>query len=151
MSDSMFTEALSRLDHRHTLFEEKFSCILSSKNPAIRDGMSLETYLQMKHCLVTISNFGVGVVDTILAQKKLKRNVVLRVPHFLAVSYIIGGSDLIATLPHRLCELISRQENVRLVDPPLKIPKFPIHLYWHVRNQENPIHKWFRKLIRDSV
>jgi len=145
------TESKSATLHRTTLFEEKFSCIQSRKNSTIHQKMNLKKYLQMKHCLVTISSFGLSIVDQILAQKKLKRNVVIRVPHFLAVSHIVAHSDLVATLPHRLCELISQQENIVLLDPPLKIPTFPIYLYWHVRNQENPMHKWFRELIKNSI
>jgi DNA-binding transcriptional LysR family regulator len=145
------TDSQSAALHRYVLLQEKFSCILSSTNPVLREGMNLETYLQMKHCLVTISSFGVSMADTILAQKKLKRNIVIRVPNFLAVPHIVAESDLIATLPHRLCELISEQKKVKIVDPPIKIPHFSIYLYWHIRNQENPIHKWFRKLVKESI
>jgi DNA-binding transcriptional LysR family regulator len=145
------TDSQSATLHRYTLLQEKFSCVLSNKNPMLREGISLKNYLKMKHCLVSISNFGPGVVDAVLAQKKLKRNIVIRVPNFLAVSYIVLNSDLIATLPHRLCELISQQDKVKVVDSPIKIPKFSIYLYWHVRNQENPVHKWFRKLVKESI
>lgn len=145
------SESKSATLHRHLVMEEKFSCILSRKNSLIHQDINLKTYLKMKHCLVTISNFGEGVVDRVLAEKNLKRNIVLRVPHFLAVSHLVANSDLVATLPHQLCQLISQQENVSIIDPPLKLPKFAIYLYWHVKNHKNPIHQWFRKLIKPSI
>lgn len=144
------TDSKSATLHRYTLYEESFVCLVSRNNSIIQQGMKLETYIGMKHCLVTISNFGLGVVDTLLAQKNLKRNIVVRVPHFLAVSHIIANSDLVATLPRRLGDLLSQQEKIVLIKPPLKIPRFPIYLYWHIRNQNNPIHTWLRKVIRAS-
>lgn len=136
--------------HRYTLYEESFVCMVSRSNSMLKKRMNLETYLKMNHCLVAINHFGLGVVDTLLAEKNLKRNVVVRVPHFLAASHIVAESNLVVTLPHRLGELLSQQKKIVLLKPPLKIPRFPIYLYWHVSNQNNPIHKWLRKIIRSS-
>jgi len=144
------TESKAATLYRYTVYKESFVCLASKDNPAIQKGMTLETYTAAKHCLVTISGFGLGIVDTLLAQKNLKRNVVVRVPHFLAVAHIIADSDLVVTLPRRLGELLSRQENIILINPPLKIPSFPVYLYWHARNQNNPIHRWIRKVIQTS-
>lgn len=136
--------------HRYTLYEEDFVCLISKDNPVMQRKMDLETYVNMKHCLVAITNFGLGYVDTLLAKKNLKRNVVVRIPHFLAAAHIIANSHLVVTLPRRLGELLAKHEKIVLVDTPLKIPRFPIFLYWHARNQNNPIHKWLRMMIRDT-
>jgi DNA-binding transcriptional LysR family regulator len=144
------SEKKSATLHRYTLYQESFICVVSKNNAVIQDGMNLETYIQMKHCFVSIANFGLSIVDTALLKKNLKRHVVVRVPHFLAVSHIVSNSNLIATIPRRLGELLAKQENVVLMKPPFSIPRFPIYLYWHVRNQHNPIHQWLRKVIRAS-
>lgn len=144
------TDSKAATLHRYTIYKESFVCLAAKDNPAIQEGMNLETYLNARHCLVTISGFGLGIVDTLLAQKGLKRNIVVRIPHFLAVAHIITGSDLLVTLPRRLGELLSKQEKIALMNPPLKIPYFPIYLYWHARNQNNPIHRWIKKVIQTS-
>ncbi len=136
--------------HRYTLYEEDFVCLISRNNPVMHRKMDLETYVSMKHCLVTIKNFGLGYVDTLLAKRNLKRNVVVRIPHFLAASHIIADSELVVTLPRRLGELLSINEKIVLVAPQFNIPRFPVFLYWHARNQNNPIHKWLRMIIRVS-
>ena len=142
------TNSKSATLHRYTLYQENFVCLVSENNSVIQQGMTLKKYIEMKHCLVTISSFGLGLVDKILAEKNLKRNVAVRIPHFLAVPHIVADSDLVATLPARLGELLSKQEKVVLIKPPLKIPQFPIYLYWHTRNQNNPTHEWLRKIIK---
>lgn len=133
--------------HRSTIGKDGFVCLVSKNHEIVQKGMNLERYIAAKHCLVTISGFGTGLVDTLLAQKNLQRNIVVRVPHFLAVEHIIADSDLIVTLPRRLGELLSQQEKIVLINPPLIIPQFPIYLYWHTRSHNDPINRWIRRLI----
>ena len=144
------TESKSATLHRYTIFKENYVCLAARDNVIVRKGMSLKNYLEARHCLVTISGFGLGIVDTLLAEKGLKRNIVVRVPHFLAVSHIIAGSNLIVTLPRRLGELLCQQEKITLMKPPFQIPHFSVYLYWHARNQNHPIHRWVRKLIQHN-
>lgn len=144
------TDKITSTLHRYTLYEEDFVCLISKHNPVMQRKMDLKTYVSMKHCLVSIKNFGLGYVDALLARKNLKRNIVVRIPHFLAASHIIADSELVVTLPRRLGELLSTNKKIVLVDPPLTIPSFPVFLYWHARNQNNPLHKWLRRIIRVS-
>lgn len=143
------TDSKARTLHRVTIYKESFVCLAAKDNPIVQKGMNLEAYTAAKHCLVTISGFGLGVVDTLLAEKNLKRHIVVRIPHFLAVGHIIANSNLLVTLPRRIGELSAQQAGMVLVNPPFKIPQFPIYAYWHTRNQNNPLHRWVRKVIQE--
>lgn len=142
------TESKSATLCRSTLYKEDFVCLLASHNPAI-EHFTLKKYVEMKHCMVTLTGFGLGAVDEILAEKGLTRIIAVRVPYFLAASHIVASTDLIVTLPRKVGALFSQDSKVNLIEPPIKIPSFSIYLYWHVRNQSNPVHQWLRKLIRD--
>lgn len=134
--------------HRSTLFKETYVGLAAKNNSAIKKSMTLEHYAKQKHCMVTTSGFGLSIIDTLLEQKHLKRNIVVRVPHFLAAAHIVANSDLIVTLPRRLGEIYSQYEHIVLFKPPLKIPSFPIYLYWHTRNHHNHLHRWIRRVIQ---
>ncbi len=144
------TDSKSTTLCRSTLYKEDFVCLLASHHPAVKHVITLKKFVEMKHCMVTLTGFGLGVVDTILAEKGLTRTIAIRVPHFLAASHIVANTDLIVTLPRKVGILFSKDKKINLIEPPIKIPSFPIYLYWHVRNQNNPVHKWLRKLIRDN-
>ncbi len=141
------TDSKSATLCRSTLYKEDFVCLLSAKNSNIKN-FTLEKFIQMKHCLVNITGFGPGRVDTLLAEKGLKRNVTVMVPHFLAASYIVASTDLVLTLPRKIGLLLSQEKKITLLEPPIKMPSFAIYLYWHIRNQNNPTHKWLRNIIR---
>jgi DNA-binding transcriptional LysR family regulator len=136
--------------HRSIILEESFSCIVAKNNSILKQTLNLSSYLKMKHCLVTISNFGMGIVDRILSEKNLTRDIAIRIPHFLAVGYMVENSHFVATLPDRLGKLLAQKHKITLFKPPLKLPTFPIYLYWHTRNHQNPIHQWVRNIIQKA-
>jgi DNA-binding transcriptional LysR family regulator len=100
--------------------------------------------------MVSITGFGPGLVDNVLAQNGLTRKIKVKVPHFLAASFIVASTDLVVTLPRKVGLLLSQQKKIILLEPPLKIPSFSIYLYWHIRNKNNPTHTWVRKIIREN-
>jgi DNA-binding transcriptional LysR family regulator len=142
------TNSSSATLHRHTLFNDSFVCALASNNPYAKQPLTLERYIQMKHCLVTISNVGMGIVDEILEKKNMQRNITVFVPYFLGALSVIEYSDLIITLPKRVGEWFANHGKIVLLEPPLTICSFAIHLYWHQRNHQNPIHQWVKEVIK---
>ena len=143
------SESKSAMLYRKKLFNENFVCLVSSKEA--KQKFTLNKYLKMKHCLISISGNGPGVVDELLAEKGLKREISVYIPHFLAASHIIASSNLIVTLPRRLGLLLSDNKKITIVETPIAIPDFPIYLYWHCRNNNNPMHQWVRKIIASAV
>lgn len=142
------TDLSSATLSRRTLLTDNFICLVSPNNPLARQGLTKEKYLNMKHCQVSISTFRLGVVDTLLAQQGLSRNITVRVPHFLAAAYVVANSDLIVTLPRQLGLQLAKRQKLVALDLPVKVASFSIYLYWHIRNQNNPMHSWLRKVIR---
>jgi len=137
--------------HRHFLYQERFCCLFSASNPVLQQEFTLKKYLEMKHCLVTITGSGPGIVDKTLAELGLTRKVAMRVPHFLAASFIVAESNLVVTLPHRVGLLLAEHTTIVMRDPPIAIRSFPIYLYWHARNQNNPVHRWLRQTITKII
>ena len=139
------TISKSALLYQKKIVTDNYVCLMSKQQA--KQKITLSKFVSMKHCLVTISGVGPGVVDQVLAEQGLKRDIAVRIPHFLAASHIVANSSLIATLPRRLGQLLSDNTNISLIKPPLVLPDFAIYLYWHGRNQNNPIHQWLRNKI----
>lgn len=139
------TDRSSATLRRKTLLKDNFVCVMSAKNPAAKKKLTLEKYLGMRHCVTMITDYRTGVIDKHLADLGYARDAVVRVPYFmLAASPIVANSDLIATLPKRLGMLLGERKDLAIVELPFKVRDFAIYLYWHVRNQANPMHIWLR-------
>lgn len=140
------SESDSATLHRKKLFEDDFVCLLSADNPIEQHELTLEKFIELNHGMISISGFGPGIVDLELAKHKLQREVMLRTSHFLCIPYLIVNTNLIITLPRKLGELLSQQANIKLLEAPFPIEPFPVYLYWHIKNHNNPIHQWIRNI-----
>ena len=64
-------------------------------------------------------------VEQLLAKHKIERRVVLSTPHFMSIPFIIASTDLLVTVPYAVGESFARIASIRLIEPPLEIPKEP--------------------------
>ena len=131
---------------RQTLVKDNFVCLVSARNPVLQSGksLSLAQYLAMKHCLTSITDLKAGIVDSYLAEHGHRRDVVLRVPYFMAAVSMVAHSDLIVTVPGRLGLSVAKHKDLAILDLPFEVRDVSIFLYWHLRNENNPMHVWLR-------
>ncbi|MBX9296138.1 LysR substrate-binding domain-containing protein [Chromobacterium vaccinii] len=122
--------------------EEEYVAIVSRSHPRIRNDLSLESYLAERHAVVTPWNEPRGVVDLVLERLGLAREVALQLPSVLAAPFIIGGGELIMTLPRRAALRLAEAAGVRLYPAPFAIPPYRLKLYRHRRHAGSAAHDW---------
>ncbi len=141
------TDRKSSTLSRKTLFSDNFMCVVSAEQDVAKKKLTMESYLAMRHCIITFTNYRSGIVDAALAQMGLERKAVVTIPQFLAASYIVANSDLILTIPRGLGKLFLESKQFAPLDLPFQVPSFSIYIYWHIRSENNPIHSWVRQKI----
>lgn len=132
---------------RRRLFDDGFSCLVREAHPLVNKRLSLERYVQLGHALISPQGMGPSVVDRLLAERGLERRVAFRVQSFLAAPLVVAESDLVLTAPTRLAHDFRRHGGLRVLPPPLAIPRFTSYLYWHPRFEQDPAHRWLRDQI----
>lgn len=127
------------------LFREQYACLLSVKHPTITgNAMTLPEFAAARHIMVASPSSGHGLVDGILAQQGISRNVVARVPQFTVLPQLLADSDLVVILPSRVAELYAAQGGLRALPLPVAIAKFDVRLHWHARQDAVSSHRWLR-------
>lgn len=121
------------------------SCVVRQDHPHIGDTIDLDTYLGLRHLVVSATETP-SFVDEALARLGSQRNVALRIPHFLGVPYIIETSNLIATMALPVGKRIVRVFPLKLVKPPFDVAAVDVFATWHERMNHDPGHQWFRNL-----
>lgn len=120
-----------------------------AEHSALRPGLSLETFCQLEHVIVSPDGGGFSAAtDIALANLGLMRRVVLSVPHFLFMLETLRNSDLVAVLPERL---VRGQSGLVVVEPPLAVAGFEMLMLWHERWHRDPAHQWLRQFIVNSL
>jgi DNA-binding transcriptional LysR family regulator len=137
--------------YHQALYDEHFVCIMRKDHILSKtETLTLNAFAEASHALLSITGKGGGTIDRRLADFGLKREIALRLPHFLAVHSVIEKTDLIATIPKRLAALYSK-ENIVMRELPdeIKGPAFTISQIWHERFQHDPANKWLRAIVKD--
>ncbi|HEX3694887.1 MAG TPA: LysR family transcriptional regulator [Polyangia bacterium] len=135
-------------NHRdQKLFHDEFVCIVRRHHPEVGKRLTLKTYLRLKHILVTAESGSAGVADVALAARGLSRHVGLRMTHFLMVPPVVATTDFIAAISRRVAETAARQYPLRLLPPPLPLPRGTVGQVWHERTHTSPAHAWLRGVI----
>ena len=130
------------------IYEEKFICILRSGHPMAQVKWTPESYAQLNHLQVSPTGSGyVSIIDRALAERGLKRNVVLFMPNYRLAARMIAMSDLIALMPVAIAEDMAKTCDIHIKEPPRPIPLLPVIQMWHERSHPDPLHRWLRQRL----
>jgi DNA-binding transcriptional LysR family regulator len=133
--------------YQQTLFQQDFVCLAAKNHPRVKTQPNKQAFLAEGHIVVTTSGTGHAIVDKVLAQKKVERRVVLKVPSFLGVARLVARTELLVIVPRRLGEALAQQERVRIFEPPVTLPPFAVKQHWHERFHADPGNVWLRQTL----
>ncbi len=130
---------------------DEFVVVARRDHPALRNGLSLETYLGLKHILISAEGRSRNPIDHTLTSQGLKRRVALRVPQCLAALFVVARSDMLLTVPHRLVGAVRKLVDLEWFYPPIALPKIQACMMWHEQIHRDRAHAWFRELLVDRI
>ncbi len=144
--------------HLGRLISDEVVCLVSEDHPAARlpregkRAWSVAQYLEAEHVAPpSLHPGGIGVIDEHLALQGLKRNIVVRNPHFAQLPYIVAGSLLVLTTGRRFCERYAQQLRVKIIRCPVTFPPMNYYQLWHDLTQHSAASRWLREQVREVV
>jgi DNA-binding transcriptional LysR family regulator len=131
------------------VFREDYVCIVRKQHPKFRNGMVLDAFKGAEHAIADATGMAHAIVDMHLAKHRVRRNVTLRVPGLHVLPMIVANSDLMAIVPRRLAEVFAPRFPIKLLAPPVPLPRFDVCIYWHERYHYDPAIRWMRRAFVD--
>jgi len=127
---------------------DTYSCLIRKNHPKLKkNNLTLKSFLELEHILVSPQGDLLGAMDMALAEKKMRRKVRAGISSFSMAPAIIAKSDSIVTLPTLLAEHYSKIFRLQLMSPPVKLEPINIFQIWHQRTQSSQAHRWLRDTI----
>jgi DNA-binding transcriptional LysR family regulator len=130
---------------------DALTCVVSNKNEAIGDHISIEAFRRAKHIYHSTlgTPFTKTILDKWLKQNKIKRQIAVDVPGYLSAMMITETTDFVLTLPLLLAKKLIQKMDLRIVRPPDGFPKYKLNLIWHPLYENEPDKEWFRRILFD--
>lgn len=107
---------------------------------------SAEDFLAARHLGVSLSG-GTSLVDRELAERGLKRNLVLQVNQYALVPRLLAETDFVSIIPLQTGQAHPYGEQLELVRLPFSIQPRTISLIWHARSDGSSEHRWVREQL----
>lgn len=128
------------------LFADRQVCVLRKGHPALRGPFDAARYAALPH--VAVSPGGAGIygarIDALLKSLGIRRRIVLSLPSFLAMPYVVARTDYIATVPMRFARYFAGLLPLAVLPAPLPLPAFEISMFWHERVHADAANRWLR-------
>ena len=132
---------------RIPLFNEHYVCLTRDDTDANGGKLTLKKFLEAGHIAIESMGSGHQLFEQFLERQGIKRNIALRVPHFVVIPMIVAETDLVVTVPARVAARIASTAKVRVHPLPIKYSKFEVSLFWHARFANDPPIRWLRNLV----
>ncbi len=141
---------LSDAWYQRRLFRQNYVCMFRQSHPLAADRLEMKDFLAARHLIVASRENPYAKVNQSLEKAGISAASHLRVPHFVAVPYIISCNDLLVTVPQKLAERAAAPFGLRYVKSPLRLPALQTNMFWHRRYNQDAGNQWMRSLISDQ-
>jgi DNA-binding transcriptional LysR family regulator len=135
--------------YQQQFFEQGFACVVRRNHPRVERQMTIAKFKRESHVAITAPGTGHELLEQELGRKAIERRVALSLPTLPGLGNLLAQTDLIATVPERVAQMLMRIAAVKALRPPFELPSFAIKQHWHERYQHDHANKWLRSLIAD--
>ncbi len=130
---------------RRPLYVDKFVVVLPKQHPMAAQRLTARRFAASKHLLVAPFGGKTGPLDKALAKCGLAREITLCVPNFALVPVLLRDRpELVCTMPELAARRLFADQEVVLQRPPFQLDPLRFEVYWHLRSQRDPVHRWIR-------
>lgn len=135
--------------YQQQLFEQGFACVVRRNHPRVDKRVSATLFKRERHVAITAPGTGHELLERQLARLDVRRQIALSLPTLPGLGNLLAQTDLIATVPERVAQMLVKIAAVKALSPPFNLPAFAIKQHWHERYQHDHANKWLRSLIAD--
>lgn len=137
-----------------TVYEDDYSCVVWAGHRGIGEALSFEQYTAAGHVAVrpSIPNKTAPAFEGWFMQRYgVTRRIEVTTAYMTMPARLVVGTERIATMHTRLAREAAKTLPLRLLPPPLPIPKLTQMLQWHKYRTQDPGIRWLRDLLHRAA
>ena len=137
---------------RQKLYVDPYLSVVRKGHPRLARLTELDAFLEERHIIVTASSVVLNThrqLEDALTSRLDPERIQLRVPSFVACTFVAKQTDGVGTIPARLTNYLVRDLSLAAFTPPLALPRIEVSQIWHERVDRDAGHRWLRGRIFD--
>ena len=132
-----------------TLFVDEHVCIVRAGHPLRKLKPTKEDLAALRYVYASTNATGHRMVEQWLEDLNLKRDVVLRLPHFVVAPEIVANTDLAVIFPKSIALRFNKNKAFRILPLPFSLPSIEIQVHSHQQFSADLGIVWLRDAIYD--
>ena len=109
--------------------------------------LTLQQFTSLPQVVVSRRGRFRGVVDELLEQLGLTRQVLATVPTHSTACFMALESEVLALLPVHFATRMAEVLPLTVLEIPLDLPPTRLEMAWHLRLDTDPAHRWLREML----
>lgn len=119
------------------LSKGKYTCLVATEHPTIKDNLSLDAFRAARHIHVSSELTTHQRLEHMLRDVGVIRKIALEVQQFTVLPHLIRSTDLVAVLPESIGRLFLGYGGLKLLPLPVALPHYDVRIHW---NQRQSLH-----------
>jgi LysR family transcriptional regulator, nod-box dependent transcriptional activator len=136
---------------KEPLFEDTHTCVVWRENSLVGKSISQNKFLEIGQIAIHFGHAPAIFEEWFAAHYGEIRKIEVVTQDFEVACRLVVGTDRIATVMTRLARLCAEHLPLRLIRPPLAIPKVTHSLQWHRYQDQDPGHIWIRTMLKNAA
>ncbi len=133
------------------LYDGEYVCVMRQGHPLASAPLTLDTYCEARHLLVSFSGRPFGFIDEALASLGRERKVVITVNQFFTAGRVVCSSDLLTVLPRHFVPVTGFADALVQRPLPLEVPPVHVDALWRRRGPQQAATAWLLHALAQSA
>lgn len=127
---------------------DRLALVMRRDHPMAAREVTAADYGHLSHVAVSLLDDGISDLDAALATQGVTRRIALRTSDFISALAVVGGSDAVTTISHRLAQSFADRFGLVLRAPPLRDVALPMVLVTSGLRAHDPLMAWIVEQVR---
>lgn len=132
------------------IFNDRYIGVVRDNHPILDNSITEQRLKKWPHAYIDASTY-TSRKDQLYKSLgiDMSSGILARLPYFLVAPLIVEKSDLILLMPMMGAKVMARIIDVTVFELPTAIKTFPFIQVWHKRRDNDKMHEWLRRQIRE--
>lgn len=133
--------------YQQRLFSHVLACMVRVDHAISGPRMTMTQFKKAEHLLVRDGSRTMEMYERYIQEQGIQRRIGLQMSHYMSVPSLVEESDLVVVLPRTIAERFAESWRLKVLAPPVGIPRYDLKQYWHRRFNNDPRLKWLRSAL----
>ena len=130
------------------LFEDPICCVVAADSPFSGHRLTEQEFLSAGHVIMQPPNGGESFAQRICDELGLRIRVEVASFSFASLPLLVRQSNRIALVQQSLAQSMMDLGGVRIMEPPVAMPRLEQSMQWHSYRTRDPALSWIREQVR---